>query len=115
MEDVYVEPKRARRIRDRDRMISKGRRVAAHWHDSPDLGDYEWTDVHGNVRHGLSDWDDVFAMREVFARYNHDHLKVVQGCLCCCNPRHRHAGKDRLTMQERRAEESFRGQMKELF
>lgn len=100
----YEEPKRARRIRDRERMIARGRRVAAKWHKVPDLN-REWVNFEERqyVLHQET-WDDVFQERDRFARRNHDNLKRCS-CHMCGNPRRRFGGGGYsiLTIQEIRA------------
>ena len=84
--DEYRERKRERRIRDRWRMVAKGRRFfleSNYWTRQPQFR------LHAAEMHG---------------RKFHDYLKICS-CDTCGNQRHNrwNAGKDRLTMQERRA------------
>ena len=110
----YVEPKLARRIRDRERMIARGRRIAARWHEAP-RGAFgsrcRWRDLTRRYREGLSTWDDVFAIRDVYARLNHDHLKVCSGLRCCANPRRR----GQVSLQEGRAAPAAAAQLADLW
>jgi len=93
------EPKRAQRIRQRNRMIRRAERIEARIFPGPMPGkNFVWTDASGGKRHGLQDWKDVFEIRRQRAVKRHDHLA---GCSCslCGNPR-RHIGE--RTLQERR-------------
>ena len=85
-EELYREPKRARRIRNRMRMIARGRRyrLQLNW----------WSN---DEKHRLHE-------AEMHGRYYHDHLARC-GCDICCNPRHSmlSSGRFKLTMQERKA------------
>lgn len=85
-EERYREPKRARRIRDRTRMIAKGRtyRLQLNW----------WSN---DEKHRLHE-------AEMHGRYYHDHLAICS-CDGCGNQRRSGwtAGQFKLTMQERKA------------
>jgi hypothetical protein len=111
----FKEPKRARRIRDRERMIARGRRVASRWHRQPEHH-YDWIDrVKRRFIVRQETWDEVFEKRDYFARRNHDHLKVCS-CYMCGNPRNRlgAGGYNILTMQELRALDSANTQLSDL-
>ena len=85
-EEYYRESKRDRRIRDRMRMIARGRRYR--------LQENWWWAVSKHRRESA----------EMHGRLYHDHLKMCS-CDVCCNPRHSgySKGQIKLTMQERRA------------
>lgn len=95
----HIEPKRARRIRQRLRMIARGRNHELQ------RSLYWWN---GKDRHRRE-------RAEMFGRYFHDHLAVCS-CNVCGNPRHNDWGTDklRLTLQERRAKFDEIEQVKEL-
>lgn len=86
---TFIEPKRARRIRDRNRMIAKGRNIDLqhNWHSS-----WHGKDWHRRER------------AEMFGRYFYNHLAICS-CSICRNPRKGGwtSGSFRLTLQERRA------------
>lgn len=86
-EERYREPKRARRIRDRMRMIARGRsyRLQLNW----------WSN---DEKHRLHE-------AEMHGRYYHNHLAVCS-CNICGNPRRSmsSSGRFKLTMQERKAD-----------
>ena len=95
----YVEPKRAYRIRQRLRMIARGRNHQLQ------RSLYYWN---GKDKHRLE-------QAEMYGRYHHDHLTICS-CNVCGNPRHNDWGTDklRLTLQERRAKLGEIEQVKEL-
>ena len=65
---------------------------------------HPWQDLEGRWRTGPVAWDDIFALRDDFARRLHDHLAACS-CAMCGNPR-KFSGE--RTRQERRAEDLFR-------
>ena len=94
----YVEPKRAERIRHRERMIAKGRNIELQrdwWYWGGDPHRYERAEMYG--------------------RYYHNHLAVCS-CDSCCNPRRSgwSKGKYKLTIHERRADYDEKDQRKNL-
>lgn len=95
----HIEPKRARRIRQRLRMIARGRNHELQ------RNAYWWN---GKDRHRRE-------RAEMFGRYHHNHLALCS-CNVCGNPRHNDWGSDkyRLTLQERRAKLAEIEQVKEL-
>jgi hypothetical protein len=108
----YREPRRARRIRDRERMIAKGARIAARCfgYDRPDNARcFHWTDLKGRPRLGLPTWEDVFEIRRQHGVVCHDHLAACS-CAMCGNPRRWFAAptlkeeKARLSAEEQIAE-----------
>jgi len=95
------EPKRSKRIRQRDRMIRRAERIEARIFPKPVPGEkFVWTDASGCERRGLQDWEDVFKIRRQRAVKRHDHLAACS-CYLCGNPR-RYVGE--RTLQERRQE-----------
>lgn len=104
---TFKEPKRARRIREAERLVAKGSRLYARWGERPGC-QFLWTDLGGRVHDGLGDWADVFAYRHARARRARDHLAACS-CHMCGNPRrHYHA----LTVQETRAAEDAADQLR---
>lgn len=109
----FREPKRARRIRERERMIAKGTRVAAlRWGcDRPNpFTDYAWRDRSGQTRHGTATWGDVFEMRLLQGTASHDHLAACS-CAMCGNPR---KWFKQPTIQEAKAADAASEQIAEL-
>lgn len=107
---------RAWRRRQRLRMIAKAWRVVKEQYPSPEGISVRrswapWRDLRGQWRTGPVDWDDIFALRHDFAVRNHDHLARCS-CGMCRNPRRLWGER---TLQERRAEDSFRREMAESF
>lgn len=93
----YTESKRDRRIRDRERMIARGRNI--------ELQRIDWC------------WDGELHRREraeMYGRYHYNHLAVCS-CDVCGNPRHNgwSKEKDKLTIQEHRANHDEKEQRKE--
>ena len=112
-EAAYREKRAERRIRDRERVFRKVVRVAAQFYPRPDTHlrvRYAWKDGGGAEHYGhLDTWEDVFGVREWYARY---HYKNRERCSCymCGNPR-RFYGE--VTYQEKKAALSAREQFAE--
>lgn len=90
----FREAKRARRIRERDRMQARAERLCAR--------EYGYRRPEGEERRGwerLKTWADVFAARAAKARRLRDHLAICS-CAMCGNPR---KYMNEMTFQERRA------------
>ena len=107
--DRFFEPKRARRIRDRERMIARGTRYQSHIYPKPygKPGEgQEWRDLNGNLHVGFATWGDVLARRKMVGTVSADNLAVCS-CHMCGNPR-RHWRE--LTIQELQAIESAKSQ-----
>jgi len=103
----YLEPIRAKRIRNQKRMIAKARRAASLLFEQPCNQTY-YIDRDG-INRPFATWKDVFNARDVFARRYHDHLKVCS-CWMCGNPRKYY---NSPTIQECRAYESAKDQFEE--
>lgn len=88
--EPYKEKKRERRIRNRFRMIAKGRRY--------------WLESHYFPRFNGSKSRFVLHEAEMYGRYRHDNLCICS-CDMCGNPRHSkyYSGKSKLTFQEYQA------------
>jgi hypothetical protein len=100
LDDVFCrEPRRARRRRDRARLIARYRRrfAANWWFDGPedhrrdrDSGELvrcgTWTDRQGRHRPGPATWEEVLEARDARARST---LDTPTPCSCsgCGNPR----------------------------
>ncbi len=93
----YKEPARAKRIRARERMMEKARRIAARHYPRPNdahryptsgelLDKGRWTDLKGQPRIGRTTWDDVFELRDIWAHNSWNHLASCS-CPMCGNPR----------------------------
>jgi len=72
-------------------MIAKAWRIAKERDPSPEgisaLRSWGfWQGIRGQWRRGPVTWADVFALRDDFARRNHDHLARCS-CWMCGNPR----------------------------
>lgn len=105
---------RAWRRHHRRRMIAKAWRIAKERYPHPKgvaAADswLPWQDIKGQWRTGPVAWEDVFALRDEFAHRHHSHLTACS-CWMCGNPR-RFRGE--RTLQERRAEDSFRDESAE--
>ena len=89
------ELKRQRRIRDRNRMIARGRNI----------------DLKNQDRWFGSD-PYRYERAEMYGRYYHNHLKICS-CDVCGNPRRGGwtSGRFKLTMQERRARHDEKEQL----
>ena len=110
----FTEPARARRFRDRRRILQKTLRIASRQHSAPVSGDpvtrVIWTDISGQRRHGLTSWDDVTAIRVATASRRWQHLAACS-CNLCGNPRRWfHA----MTRQETLADVDTREQFAEV-
>jgi len=85
-----IEPLRARRIRDRNRIFHKALRIVANEYKlQPGTHNsipYIWTDGKGKKRKGFLTWKDVFDSRKVRA---HHRMNNMTPCSCskCGNPR----------------------------
>lgn len=79
----YKEPKRARRIRARERMIEKARRLAREMDPIPHS--CVWTDVKGNTRNSDT-WKDLYEWHHTWAVHNYQNLAACS-CYMCGNPR----------------------------
>lgn len=94
--EPYKEKKRERRIRDRNRMIQRGKQVFyMMW------GSYSYSPI--CFRHP----EHFEHEAEMHGRKYYNNLKACS-CPICCNPRHSiwSKAKFRLTMQERKALEA---------
>jgi hypothetical protein len=97
-QDVWREPRRARRIRNKLRMQKRGQRVAAYFFPDPQ-----------SLPGRDAIWADVFERRRMYGVVHGDYLAA---CSCCgCGNQRRHF--KTLTMQERRARDSADGAMDE--
>ena len=94
---IYTEPARARRFRDRARIIGKAWNIARRQHPRPAdfhrdqstaglVSRVAWTDMHGQRRHGLTGWHDVTEIRLANASRRWQHLAHCS-CNMCGNPR----------------------------
>ena len=100
IEDItYKESKRERRIKNRLRMIARGKRHYKQNFSSP------WSGVHKHFAEEA----------EMHGRRHHDHLAVCS-CDVCGNPRHSgwNSPKYRITNQERRALQDANHQFEEI-
>jgi hypothetical protein len=95
------EAARARRRRDRDRMVKRGRRVAARNLDRPVRTVPPDAETARDLeRRGLAaDWGALSRLRDAYARRNADHLARCS-CWMCGNPRRL----GEKTLKERAAE-----------
>ena len=108
----FTEPSRARRFRDRHRIIRKAVNIASRQHPRPGevVSRMSWTDISGQRRHGLTSWDDVTAIRVATASRRWQHLAACS-CNLCGNPRRWfHA----MTRQETLADVDTREQFAEV-
>jgi len=110
---VYREKRAERRIRDRERVFRKALRVAAQFYPGPDSQPrvwYAWKDAAGAEYYGhLDTWEDVFGVREWYARY---HYKNRARCSChMCGNSRRFFGE--VTYQEEKAALSAKEQVTE--
>ena len=105
-DDLFREPRRARRIRDRDRMraraVSLGKRSYAAPDNAPRAD--RWTDLDGRERVGTPDWEAVFERRRAYGWARADYLASCS-CHMCGNPRRFWNAR---TLQEVRAAASAR-------
>ena len=79
----FKEPRRARRIRDRQRLIEKARRLAVVMDPKPQI--CTWTDLYGNQRN-MTTWEDLRDWHNTWAIHNYQNLADCS-CYMCGNPR----------------------------
>ena len=87
---IYTEPSRARRFRDRSRILRKALVIASRQHPAPVSGDLvskvSWTGMNGQPQKDLTTWSDVSGIRLSTASRRWQHLAVCS-CSVCGNPR----------------------------
>jgi hypothetical protein len=86
-EGKFVEPRRARRIRENDNAYMRvWRRERHRGLERPGTYFSNWTDLKGRVHEGFPSMEEVLAYRHVCARVHRD-TRTPCSCYMCGNPR----------------------------
>lgn len=86
MSDLFKEPMRARRRRDRQRMIAKARRVISRWNWPYQPQEYSYFEDNNGANVALDSWFRINLYCDTKAVRTHNDLAQCS-CWMCGNPR----------------------------